>query len=327
MKDVLKRFGRRGVSALWSAVNAARRGLSRGAVLPVPSIGVGNLQAGGAGKTPLVMEIAREALARGLSVAVLTRGYGSQWEKTGGILSPSDVASPEACGDEPALIHQRVPGLWIAVGADRLKSFSNLSERIRSEGARGLDLVILDDAFQHHAIRCDSYVLAITDAKPGDQVFRDAFTALRPEDFIVLTKGEEFPFDVRGRKSFAKLRFKLAPPEGRSRKFHFVAALADPERARALAVKAGYQVESHVFFPDHHAFTESDVQRAFAHTEREGLELLMTGKDAVKWKSIGDSTKKESGVRIQVIEPELEWFEGKADWDAFLTGAFRAKQR
>ncbi len=110
-------------------------------------ISVGNLVVGGAGKTPVVILLAQEALARGQRVAVLTRGYGRagraprRFDATA--LPPVDEV-----GDEPRLIARRCPGVTVWVGADRVES-------ARQAVAAGAQVLLLDDGFQHRRLARD----------------------------------------------------------------------------------------------------------------------------------------------------------------------------
>src|SRR5438105_3367167 len=91
-------------SCLWSSANAlarvaADRRVIKRAGLGCRVVSVGNIQAGGAGKTPLVAQVVREAQERGLLAAILTRGYGGRWERDGGMIEPGQEAvDPDACG-------------------------------------------------------------------------------------------------------------------------------------------------------------------------------------------------------------------------------------
>jgi tetraacyldisaccharide 4'-kinase len=119
-------------SLLWSIGSWFARGTAKRVVLSARVISVGNIQVGGAGKTPLVAHLARQGIKRGLKVCILCRGYGGAWEADGGVLPPQDsrAARPDGqnCGDEAALLHDLVPQAWIGVGADRAASFNEVKK-------------------------------------------------------------------------------------------------------------------------------------------------------------------------------------------------------
>lgn len=325
------------LSVIWSGINQGVRamvklGWVRSVVLPTHSIGVGNLQAGGAGKTPLVIEIARQAVARGLSVAVLTRGYRSVWEKSGGVVPPGvRQIDPEFSGDEAALIHDSVPEVWIGVGADRLESYQKICESIRVADGRPLDLVILDDAFQHWKIRCHQSVIAVTDARVGERVFRDRFSAARSSDLIVLTKGEDYPDALKRHALKLKTRFVYpAPPEKIS--FRLVAAIGDPQRARESLEKAGFAIARLHSFPDHALFSKTEVSRILDDAKNAGERVLLTGKDWVKWRALGISEEWVSVVepllaigRLPVENPDEPVSTDQKLWDRVIWGGLPGK--
>lgn len=301
-------------SLLWSGVNRAARyardrGLLESRKLPTYTVGIGNVQAGGAGKTPLTIRLARDAIAQGLQVAVLLRGYRGAWERTGGILSPYEPApSPGLCGDEAALIRDQAPGVWVGVGADRIARFEDLQSAARLRTGREFDLVILDDAFQHWKIRCDRYVVAVTDAKFGDRIFRDGYSAISPEDVVVLTKGERFPDELAAHPRRIRARYRTKPGDP-SRRYRFVAAIADPERARASLRDAGYAVADMTVFPDHHAFTLPEAEKIVEDAGALGMTVLLSGKDWVKWRALGIAVE-----AVEVVEPEVEILAGEELW-------------
>jgi tetraacyldisaccharide 4'-kinase len=276
----------------------------------VPTIGVGNLQAGGAGKTPLTIRLARDAIDRGFQVAVLLRGYRGAWERNGGILSPFEPAPPPAlCGDEAALIRDQVPGIWVGVGADRFARFDDLQASAMLRTSRPFDLAILDDAYQHWRIRCDRYVLAVTDTPFGERLFRDDYTAVSPEDIVVLTKGDAFPEALAGHSHRVRTRYRL--PEGDpERRYRFVAAIGDPERARASLKEAGYRIQDMTVFPDHYRFSLPEVQKIIEEAASTGAEVLLSGKDWVKWRALGIAVE-----TVKIVEPEIQVLDGQEIWD------------
>ncbi len=311
----------RAASTLWSLGTAGMRALQRAGWLRATSLeagrtlSVGNLQAGGAGKTPLVARLAREGLERGLSVCILSRGYGSQWERSGGVVSPEEpVPHPDVCGDEPALLRERAPGAWLAVGRDRISGYRSALER---KGGP-FDLVILDDGFQHWRIRKDLEIVALTSHTPSTRLHRDFSGQLRLADLAVWTKGADRP-DSHG-VPLVQVRNRLVPlREGKdpgNRRVWLVSGLADPGAFERDVGSLGFDVVHHSVFPDHFRFGREEaleIQRQ-AHEARAGV--AMSGKDWVKWRTLPIEGRDE----VRVFEPELEWVEGESQWRAKVWG-------
>lgn len=300
-------------SLIWSSLSALARACARPRSLGVRTIAVGNIQAGGAGKTPLVARIAREAGEKGLTVCILCRGYGGSWEARGGggVIAPGEaVPETELCGDEAALLHELAPRAWIGIGADRCAQLG----RVRARTPDGkIDLVILDDGFQHHRIRRDLDIVALTSARPGERLFRDFPWMVRRAALLVWTKGERRP------RSFGapmiRARFRVPKPDFAS-SICLVTGLADGEAARKAALEAGYRVERHIPFPDHARYAETDVRSIFEEARARGLKVATTGKDWVKWREMGIP-----GDSVLVLEPQIELEEQDREiWERVLWG-------
>ena len=301
-------------STIWSFFSLLARvlaqfGFLKSTKLPVRVVSVGNIQAGGAGKTPLVAQIAREAHERGILTCILSRGYGGEWEKSGGLISPqAPVQDPQFSGDEAALLHGLAPHAWIGVGADRLKQFLEVMFLTQNK----IEMVILDDGFQHWKIKKDLEILALTSKTRFTTLFRDFACMIRISHLVVWTKGDKRPH-FWGRAS-ATVRFQVTPPKS-SRKYWFVSGIADPDEARKTAEKAGFQVEKHVRFPDHARYEKTSVQSIFDSAARASCSVLVTGKDYVKLRMLGFS----EGT-LEVLEPDVQFQEGKSEWDRHLWG-------
>ncbi len=231
----------------WHLVNRVRRalyraGLLRGKRLHRPVISVGNIAAGGTGKTPAVIAICRRLSAEGLKVAVLTRGYGRKSDYAGPVTS-NDAAK---FGDEPVLINS-ASNTDVLVGANRY------------ENAKGYpcDVFVLDDGFQHLQIQRD-YDLVI-DAP--SRFHREGRSALKDADAVIPRKLRTMvPEELRGRRVFA------------------FAGLANNEQFFAALRAAGVEVAETKSFRDHHRYTGAEV----AAMKRKGLPLVTTEKDKVK---------------------------------------------
>lgn len=213
---------------LWHGLNRTRRalyraGVLRGKRLHRPVISIGNIAAGGAGKTPAVIAVSRFLASRGLRVAVLTRGYGRAGTSSGPVTS-NDA---DQYGDEPVLIKQSV-NVDVIVG------------RNRYENARDIDcdVFILDDGFQHLRLQRDFDLVIDAPAK----FHREGRSALRDADAVVPRRLRTIvPDELRGRRVFA------------------FAGLADNEQFFASLRDAGLELAGTKGFPDHHRYTPADL--------------------------------------------------------------------
>jgi tetraacyldisaccharide 4'-kinase len=305
------------LSFVWSSLSwLARRLIALRLIhpvsLPVRVISVGNIQAGGAGKTPLVALLANEAAEHGLSVCILTRGYGGSWERDGGVIVPGESKlDVGCCGDEPFLLHELAPKAVIAVGADRLSGFRHASELNR----KNFDLVILDDGFQHWRIKKDFEIVAVTSKRRSEVLFRDFDSALKYADLLIWTKGESRP--VVGERDVVRVAYKLPLPVAAA-KYWLITGVADHAHVRSSAEAAGYIIEHETSFSDHTAYDESTVVNALKRASEAGCRILLTGKDWVKWRQYGVEQ-----TAVTVLEPTLEFKEGKELWDRALLGFYR----
>jgi tetraacyldisaccharide 4'-kinase len=304
-------------SQVWSAVNRASRLATElhwvePMRLDARVVSVGNLQAGGAGKTPLVAQIAREAVAKQMRVCILSRGYKGSWESQGGVILPGVgiKVSSELAGDEPTLLHELVPEATIGVGADRIRQF----ERAKAQLGTSFDLVILDDGFQHRRIAKDVEVVAVTSARRTERLFREWDTALASANLVVWTKGDLEPPSFG--KPRVRVRYQLQKPGDPARNLLWlVTGVADHRSVGDSVARAGYRVIRSDVYADHARYRASDVEALLVAAEREQLQLATTGKDWVKWRDLGISKS-----RLLVLEPELVFEQGREHWDSVLWG-------
>jgi tetraacyldisaccharide 4'-kinase len=304
------------ISTVWSALSALMRAaVAAGIVRPRRLaagrvVSVGNIQVGGSGKTPLVAQIAREAAERGLSVCILCRGYGAEWETRGGVISPESLrVDAHECGDEAALLHDLAPRAYIGVGADRVRQY----EQARSRFGRDFDLVVLDDGFQHWKISKELEIVAVTSARRTRTIFRDFTSALRSAQLVVATKGDVPP--IGGRCPEVRVRFELAAPASRA-PLWLVTGVADGGQAAQFIRDAGYPVARHISFPDHARYSEDMVRGILEGARKAGCAVVVTGKDWVKWRSFGIADG-----QVQVLEPAVVFEEGRELWSRTLWGS------
>jgi len=286
----VKHWGRRGAlawllwpaSLLFGAAVLLRRTLFLLRVLKsehpgIPVIVVGNIVAGGSGKTPLAIWIAEHLRAKGWKPGIVSRGYGAR--KTAP-RAATIASTPEEVGDEPILLSRR-SGCPVWVGADRIAT-----ARALREANRDVDVLILDDGLQHYRMRRDVEI-AVVDSRGAGNGFllpagplREPRWRLRTVDAVVYndTKGEGgYSMRMEGetlhRMTDAADRRPAKAFAGQ--KVHAVAGMGDPNRFFLHLIRLGLKPLPHPF-PDHHPFSPQDL--AFAGEET----VVMTEKDAVK---------------------------------------------
>ena len=277
------------VSWLFAALSGGRRmayrlGLKRARRLPVPVIVIGNLIAGGAGKTPLTLCLVEALQARGWRPGIVSRGYGA------GVVSPRlvDVAGNAAeFGDEPLFLAQR-SGVPVAVGGDRVSAGEVLLARHPE-----CDVLLADDGLQHYRLARDMEI-AVFDARGAGNgrllpagPLREPLSRLRDVDAVVLNGVDSlaelpsglpvFPMRLAGERfvalGVAGTACVAADLAGKS--LHAYAGIGDPPRFFRHLESLGLRFEAHPF-PDHHRFSAADFVSA-----RAGV-VLLTEKDAVK---------------------------------------------
>ncbi|GAA5074886.1 tetraacyldisaccharide 4'-kinase [Lysobacter panacisoli] len=302
---------------LLSALYGSVTGLRRSAYLKgwfkrhhpgVPVIVVGNITAGGAGKTPLTIALVERLRAEGWHPGVATRGYGR--EDASAALWVDARTDAARGGDEPVLIAHRT-GAPVRVDRDRAAAAKALVEA-------GCDLVICDDGLQHYRLERDIEIEVVDGRRRYGNAQLLPAGPLRelPErgarcDFRVVNVGSGAPGN--GDTGFGEWPMRLlgdsADPMigGRARRLgsfsgqrvHAVAGIGDPERFFAMLRDYGIAVVPHAF-ADHHQYRAED----FEFGSRE-LPVLMTEKDAVKCAAFAD--ERHFSVPVRADLPEAFW--------------------
>jgi tetraacyldisaccharide 4'-kinase len=241
----------------------------------VPVIVVGNVVAGGAGKTPLTMALVNHLQQRGWRVGVISRGHGRKTHDTRAVMPDS---LPNEVGDEPLLIRQKtgVP-VWVAA--------------LRSEAGLGLlqahpevNMLVCDDGLQHWALARDLEICVMDERGVGNGWLLPAGPLRepwpRPVDLLLHTGQNGLPGGFQAQRQLAPMAHDA---QGRSQALSSllyqpvdaVAGLARPEAFFAMLRAAGLQLQRTTALPDHFDYAHG----APATTDRL---LLCTEKDAAK---------------------------------------------
>ena len=287
------------LSALYCVVAGIRRQLYRSGLkavhkLDVPVIVVGNITVGGTGKTPLVTWLVRFLRAQGYSPGLVARGYGgnaTQWPQA--VTRDSD---PEQVGDEPVCL-VRACDCPMLVGPDRVAAARALL------AAHNCDVIVSDDGLQHYALARDVEIAVIDGARrfgngwclPAGPL-RESKTRLAQVDLLVgngAAQAGEYAMQVQAHGATHLLSGEQRSLDSfRDAPVHAVAGIGHPERFFAGLRALGLTLETQAL-PDHHAYRGTEV----TVTDKP---VLMTEKDAVKWRPHARDNDWSVGTRIEL---------------------------
>jgi tetraacyldisaccharide 4'-kinase len=256
-------------------------------------ISVGNLNVGGAGKTPAVIYLARLCAAQGRRVAVLSRGYGRS--RRGALLvSGAENSSPQESGDEPLLIARRCDAAVVLVGDDRV----GLARRACRD--YGSNLLILDDGMQYRRLHKDLEIVVVDESVGFGNgrllprgPLREPPASLGRAHLVWIRAGPRRAFDPLGRPA---VRAHYAPsaafsPSGdrelptviRDRRTYAFAGIARPRGFVRTLQQLSANLVGTRFFPDHHLFTKVELDGLIRDAKAANAEMLITTeKDRVR---------------------------------------------
>ena len=302
-------------SWLYAGIMAVRNwlydaGWKQSETFAVPLLNVGNLRVGGTGKTPHVMWLVEELLRQGHRPAILSRGYG---RRTKGPRLAGAKDSATTVGDEPWQYFQQFSAQNVPVGvAEERRLGVQLLLQLHPE----ITVVVLDDAYQHRAVRPALNMLLTELARPfyDDEVLpagrlRESRSGARRADVIIVTK---CPADLAAAAQVAVVQqirrfsqaaapvlfsaYEYAPPQalaadsGVANKPAALPAagpallltgIAQPGPLHEYLERQGYSIQYHAVFPDHHAFQPADLVALRAHWQP-GWPIFTTEKDATR---------------------------------------------
>ena len=266
------------LSAIFGCVALVRKycyevGVFKPFVSNTPVIVVGNISVGGNGKTPFVLWLHDYLTAQGLSVGLISRGYGGQAAHYP-LLVTANTTTLEA-GDEPVLLFNRLR-CPLVVGPNRQQNIEMLNHQFQ------LDVIISDDGMQHYKMaRSIECCIVDSERKFGNGFLmpagplRETVSRLNSVD-LVIENGSEHEFSYRLQPSIIKRVADNTEITTAIKSAHAVSAIGNPQRFEASLKAQGIALLSTHHFRDHYAYTAND----FAQFGEDCV--LMTEKDAVK---------------------------------------------
>lgn len=302
-------------------------------------ISVGNLLAGGSGKSPLTIELVRRLMQRDpeAAPAVVSRGYGRASRGVQVVADESGVRlDAGAGGDEPVMIARALPGVPVVVAEKRAEGVARAQ---REFGAR---VAVLDDAFQHWGIARELDVVLLDASAPRWMWrllpvgrMREPASALKRAGLIVVSGEADEP--ARERMERWAERFTAAPVahgyaaashletvEGRrvdelaslrGMKLAAASTIARPRRLLESLGAAGAEVVLHRAWPDHARPGEDAWRTLIVRAREAGARMLViTAKDAVKW----PAGLEPDALPVRVLAQRWQWLRAEPLVDAAL---------
>lgn len=281
------------------------RGVLKATQLPVPVISIGNLTMGGSGKTPMVLYVAELLKKNGVRSIIVSRGYGGQATKPVNVVSDGRniLLDAHSAGDEPRMLAEALPGVPVITGAKK----AEVAAQGIADFAPGI--VILDDGFQHLALKRDINLVLFNSRMPlgNGRVFpggdlREQTKALRRAHAFVITgadaKSDTFKKTLtklfpekpvfEGRYAYTAVLHSQKPGKHgpsfiKGMKLYGFCGIANPTVFEESLDKMGVQVVGFAGYQDHYNYQAADIARLAALAESAGAEgLIATEKDYVK---------------------------------------------
>lgn len=307
----------------------------------VPVISVGNLTAGGTGKTPLVAELVRRLQSRGRRVGIVSRGYGRVSRGPVIVAAPGmPGTSVEQAGDEAAMLAMQLRDAIVVV-AERRSEAAEIAV-----GTLGAETLVMDDGFQHRAVWRDLNILVIDGRSDIRRepvlpagLRREPLSGIARADLIGISKVDS-PAEVR-KIGESLARWNTAPVfgfrlvsdglvdlqtsepvvSGASRRVTVMSGIGDPKGFSTTVRNAGMEVAEETDFGDHHMFTAEEVTAVLASAvSLKAQRVITTEKDAVRLRrdDLRDALC-QSAIPVAVLKARLEVVAGDERLEESLT--------
>jgi len=283
-------------SLCYAAGGWLRRQMAGPRAVAAPVICVGNLVAGGAGKTPVALALGERLRGHGCAVHFLSRGYGGR--ERGPLRVDPERHSASDVGDEPLLLARTAP-TWIA--------------RDRAAGATaavqaGAGIIVMDDGFQNHTLKKDLSLLVVDGGygfgngrvMPAGPLREPLAAGLGRADAVVLIGPDQC--GVEATLTLPLMRAVLAPIAAAlaGRQVLAFAGIARPEKFFATLQGMGCRIAGVRAFPDHHPYSEGELAELIEEARRADAIPVTTEKDAVR-------LPPDFRPRIQTLPVALRW--------------------
>ncbi len=304
------------------------RGLMRSRKLSTPVISIGNLTLGGTGKTPTVLWLAETLLKMGRRPAILSRGYGGDGQEKINVVSDGNnlLLDPASGGDEPVMLARRLPSVPVLAGRRRYPL------GVHAEQHFGVNAMILDDGYQHLALKRDLNLLLVDHRLPlgNGQVFpagvlrEPPLDAARRAEAVIITRYREGEPELDIAKllgiNVPTLKTRMVPgrlvnladgtgqtwPGLENEKIAAFCGIAQPDDFFETLKNAGMDIAARQAFPDHFDYEGPFLDEMLkAAVSKGAAAVITTEKDAVKIQG------RSFPLPVWYLEMQLEFIEGE----------------
>ncbi len=277
-----------------------------------PVICVGNITAGGTGKTPVSLSVAEMLQQMGYNPFFISRGYGGRIHN---VVVNKEVHTPQQVGDEPLLLAECAPTV---VNPDRASA-------ARLAIAHGADCLVMDDGFQNPGLYKDISLLVfdgrygvgngrVIPAGPLRETFDEG---IKRAQAVVILGEDKTGIAKRTSLPIFYAEVKEEQPQNAKRDVLAFAGIGHPEKFYTSLAKCGLNVVKTHNFPDHYFYTRAELNKLIDEAKNKDLDIFTTSKDFVK---IPLSLRKE----IKVLNIKVQW-QDKDKFMLFLQSAFKDK--
>ncbi len=322
LRDQFLRLAMTPFAVLYSIGAGLRQKMTVPERISVPVICIGNFTAGGAGKTPTAIAIAKRLETMGETPHFVSRGYGGK--ETGPLCVDGELHSSSDVGDEPLLL-SRQETTWVA--QDRVAG------ALAAERA-GASIILLDDGFQNPALHKDLSLLVVdtgagvgnSSVIPAGPLREPIAAAFRRTHAIVALGTEPLPKALKHlaeQTAIPVFSASLQPDADSSenlvsKNLIAFAGIGRPEKFYSTLRKMGATLAQTRSFPDHHPFSEKDAQDLLDLAARENALLITTEKDAIRLRKADSAAVRKLSEQTAVL-PVTAIFGDLPGLDALLT--------
>jgi tetraacyldisaccharide 4'-kinase len=296
-------------------------------------VSVGNLTVGGTGKTPLTIFLGKFYQERGYRVGIVSRGYKGSYRGAVALVSDGTTlfGSAAISGDEPMMMARQLTSVPIAVSKDRYQGCQLLIEKFK------VNLILLDDGFQHRRLHRDLNLLLIDTTEKNFSMFpkgplREKVSAALRANVVILTRQGNsanergcmgaYPWTGPTLKTYfspialihLQTGVSKSPSDLKGEKVLAFCGIGNPQSFLKMLTDLGADVCESVVFQDHYNYTAWDIKELEKKSKNLSLKrIVTTEKDAIKIESLA-----VSGIDIFVLQIEIRFIETTTVWERHL---------